>query len=121
MRLPLASCFREGELVHGLLLLAPRQENDDCWLPRTFHYGPMTRIGPALGQTFCSQSNWNGTLTRSDIGFASFLARSLGAGLRCSRRRWLLELSRLTVAEQLAIAARIASAVGRHMRLTSLG
>ena len=28
------------------------------------------------GPTFCSQLNWNGTLTRSDTGFDSFAARS---------------------------------------------
>src|SRR6186997_2633879 len=35
----------------------------------------MNRVCLA-GPTFCSQLNWNGTLTRSDTGFKSFFARS---------------------------------------------
>ncbi len=35
----------------------------------------MNRVS-SEGPTFCSQLNWNGTLTRSEIGFDSFLASS---------------------------------------------
>ena len=65
----------------------------------------MNRVS-SEGPTFCSQLNWNGTLTRSEIGFDSFLASSAvssaAAGLAAC---WAYPIEDVTVRRQTVATA----------------
>ena len=59
----------------------------------------MNRVS-SEGPTFCSQLNWNGTLTRSEIGFDSFLASSaLSAAAAGAAACWAYPIEDVTSEE----------------------